>query len=72
MAVVIVEGACIGLGSLMILVTLIHLLIYEKLKTTYLLVQSQVRNISAKYSGAHLRSYVYSNLLESTRCAGTF
>ena len=41
-AVIIVEGVCIGLGSLMILVTLLHLLIFEKLKTTYLMVQAQV------------------------------
>ena len=45
-ALIIVEGACGGLGSLLILITLIHLIFFEKLKSTYLLVQSQVSTYS--------------------------
>ena len=41
-ALIIVEGVCGGLGSLLILITLFHLIFFEKLKSTYLLVQSQV------------------------------
>ena len=45
-ALIIVEGVCGGLGSLLILITLFHLIFFEKLKTTYLLVQSQVSTYS--------------------------
>jgi hypothetical protein len=46
-ALIIVEGACGGLGSLLILITLFHLIFFEKLKSTYLLVQSQVCTYSS-------------------------
>ena len=45
-ALIIVEGVCGGLGSLLILITLFHLIFFEKLKSTYLLVQSQVSTYS--------------------------
>ena len=42
LTLIIVEGSCGCIGAILILVTLIHLIVFDKLKTTYLLVQSQV------------------------------
>ena len=45
LSLVIVEGTCIGIGSVFILLTFIYLIMKEKLRTVFLLIQSQVNSI---------------------------
>ena len=49
-ALIIVEGVCGSLGCLFILTTLIHLIFFEKIRSTYSLVQSQVSESTSFYT----------------------